>query len=345
MNSVPCNRCGCTANQIVQNPQHTVYRCTVCRGLTEINHIPQTIKPRFSCFGHQGKELPLVNALQDAYELVSTNTPHYFCLTDSDVSGRMAQMKRMELRGIRRFFVYPHAARPSLINSMYPTWEGTTAQFVVNDYHAEVLRAYGYEKPLETMGWHLSPVEDFKPRDTSGRAVNVLFAPVHPRNTEIDRTMNAATFERLIAHVQTGEINLTVRHIGEIQEGGLAYVGGVQYVRGEMNQATKDMDAADVVIGHQTFAWLAVARGIPCVMFAEDMPTHFRLNNKYHDAPCWKSVHHLFRYPLDILCVDDTMKLLRRAAQSDDEIADWRRRMIGSPFDPAGFAEKVGKYL
>jgi hypothetical protein len=302
----------------------------------------------FTCFKHQGKENLLVEALKTKYEMmpcpVKENGCH-FMLTDSDIGGRVSQMRRLIPRGCRRFFVYPHSARPSLINAHFPAWEGTTAQLVVNEYHAEVLRAYGYEKPIETMGWHLSPVRSFKPRDTKGRAVRVLFAPIHPRNADQDKRANKETFDRLYKHVLTGEIELTVRLIREIQESGLSHVKGVTYSQGEMNQATDDMERADVVIGHQTFAWLAVAMGIPCVMFAEDMPTHFRVNNKYHDVPCWNSIYHLFRYPLDILCENDTMALLRRAARSDMEIRDWRRRMIGTPFNAREFVSKVEKYL
>ena len=345
MNAVQCSKCNGQARQIAVTPFVIVYRCVTCRKVQEIPHKVGTKPLAFACFEHQGKASALVSALETKYERRGTRDGVYFVLSDSDVSARASQMAQMSGRGCKRFFIYPHAARPSMINAQYPTWAGTTAQFVVNEYHAEVLREYGYEKPLISIGWHLSPVEQFKPRDTSWRAVNALFAPIHPRNAEIDRTMNAATFERLVKHVRTGEINLTVRHIGEIQESGLAYVNGVRYVRGEMNQATDDMDAADVVIAHQTFAWLAVARGIPCVMFAEDMPTHFRINNQYHDTPHWNKVHHLFRYPLDILCEDDTMILLRRAAMFDDKISDWRRRMIGNPFDATKFVEKVEEYL
>jgi len=287
----------------------------------------------------------LVKALETKYEKVTQADTHYFVFSDSDVSGRMIQMRRMRSRGVRRFFIYPHAARPSLINTHYPTWEEVTAQFVVNDHHAEVLRTYGYEKPLETMGWHLSPVEAFKPRHVDNRPIKVLFAPIHPRNAEIDRQMNYETFTRLYKFVLSGEVDLTIRHIGEIQQSGLPAMQGVTYVNGLMNQATHDMERADVIIGHQTFAWLAVARGFPCVMFAEDMPVHFRINNQYSDVASWNLVYHLFRYPLDILCEDDTMGLLRRAAKSDCEIADWKNRMIGKPFETEAFLRKVEKYL
>jgi len=105
------------------------------------------------------------------------------------------------------------------------------------------------------------------------------------------------------------------------------------------------MDAADVVVAHQTFAWLAVARGVPCVMFAEDMPTHFRCNGKYENVRCWNDVVDLFRYPYDLLCENDIMRLLKRATMSDCGVSDWRRRMIGSPFSPTEFVEKVEKYI
>ncbi len=349
MQTVQCPKCNNTARHIANNPQRTLYRCVQCRGLIEIPHVPNLAKQlRFLCFNHQGKADKLVSALCEKYEQhhgAVTETGIYFCLTDSDVSGRASQLRRMGRHGVRRFFIYPHTARPSLVNTVYPVWEGTTAQFVVNEYHEEVLRAYGYEKPIEHIGWHLSPVEEFKPRHAPDRPLRVLFAPIHPRNAEIDRQVNKATFERLYKHVLSGEIELTIRHIGQVIESGFDVCKNVKYVNGKMNQATDDMEAADVVIGHQTFAWLAVARGFPTVMFAEDMPTHFRINNKYNDVPCWNSVYHLFRYPLDILCEDDTMALLRRAAVCDKEIRQWKLRMIGVPFCAESFIEKVERYL
>jgi hypothetical protein len=346
LNTITCPRCANLSRQIAENPQRTLYRCTSCRRLTEVPHVPGVKQLRFSCFNHQGKADRLAAALEAKYEQSpSHDAGVYFCLTDSDVSGRMMQLRRMQGRGCQRFFVYPHAARPSLINSHYPTWDGTTVQFVVNEHHAEVLRAYGYEKPLDYIGWHLSDVEQFKKRDTHGRAVKVLFAPIHPRNAQQDRDANKAAFGRLYKHIPTGEIELTVRYIGQLVESGLDEKPNVNYINGKMNQVTQDMDNADIVIGHQTFAWLAVARGFPCVMFAEDMPTHFRMNNQFKDVPCWNSVYHLFRYPLDILCEDDTMGLLRRTAMSDGEVKDWKSRMIGLPFRQDEFIDTVEKYL
>jgi len=342
---IQCSRCSAKSKLIAAYNQKSVYRCTQCRALTEINHAPETMPINFYCFDHQGKANKLISTLSERYNQGDRNTA-LFVLSDSDVSGRASQMERMRRSSARQFFIYPHAARPSLINAHYHTWQGTTAQFVVNEYHAEVLRAYGYEKPLESIGWHLSPVEQFKPRNVDDRPLKVLFAPIHPRNAQQDRDANKAAFDKLYPHVLSGDIELTIRHIGALSESGLPIAEKVNYVCGLMNQTTSDMDNSDVVIGHQTFAWLAVARGIPCVMFAEDMPTHFRRNGVfYDDVACWDKVQHLFRYPLDLLCENDTIGLLRQTAQSDTRIQDWRRRMIGQAFDPALFVEKVEKYL
>jgi hypothetical protein len=291
---------------------------------------------------HQGKAKMLTDALDTKYTHV-TDGRVTFVLTDSDVLGRRGQLERMKQKGTKRFFVYPHSARPSMINDYYPEWEGTTAQFVVTDYHGDVLREYGYTKPLIPIGWNLSEVRDFQPRE---KAYNVLFAPIHPRNAPIDRQVNRQTFDRLYKLHQEGAINLTVRYIGIFVDNGIPEKEDVTYIQGKMDQSTHDMDRADVVIGHQTFAWIAVARGIPCVMMAEDMPTHFRKRNQeYENVPSWDKVSHLFRYPLDILAENDTIRLLERAVKSDAEIADWKRRMIGEPFDAARFIELVESRL
>jgi hypothetical protein len=106
------------------------------------------------------------------------------------------------------------------------------------------------------------------------------------------------------------------------------------------------MMSADVVIGHQTYAWVAVAMGIPVMMFAEDMPRHVRLRNgKYQDVPCWDKVNHLFRYPLDLLDFEDTEKALNDCVLSDDGIADWKRRMIGTAMTQDSLFGAVERHL
>lgn len=325
------------------------YFCFVCRKAFEIEK-PQPPKVKdnpFICFNHQGKADALVNALAPKYkpliETVYEGHRVHFVLTDSDIKGRQRQLGKIRDAGCNLFFVYPHAARPSMINDYYRRWDHTTAQFVVNEYHAEVLRVMGYDRPLIGIGWTLCPLREFQSKE---RARNVLFAPIHPRNAPQDRDVNARTFARLYPHALSGEINLTVRFVGDLLDNGLKREPGVSYVNGRMNQDYSEIDAADVVIGHQTVAWIAVARGAPTVMMGEDMPTHFRrVDQQYDDAKSWGKVAHLFQYPLDILAEDDTMALLNRAVRSDAEIADWRTRMVGEQFDPLKFVEIIESFL
>lgn len=341
-----CIYCYGSARDFEDTLYLTKYRCPVCRKIFTVNKAqpPAPKKADYMCFNHQGKANAFVEALSDF--MVGTNEgyaqPLKFALTDSDVKGRTRQLERIRKQGTTCFFVYPHSARPSMVNDYFPTWEGTTAQFVVNEYHAQVLREYGYKKPLHGIGWHLCPLREFQKKE---HVRNVLFCPIHPRNAPQDKKANAETFMRLYRLVKRDEIKLTVRHIDVLEDSGLCAEKGVTYINARTNQDFSHIDSADVVVGHQTVAWIAVARGVPTVMMGEDMPTHFRHGVDWVDTPSWNKVSHLFRYPLDILQETDTMALLNRAAQSDDEIRDWRARMIGNAFDPLKFSEIVKGYL
>lgn len=339
-----CIYCKALSREISRTLEHVRWQCRSCRRIFTIPLPPSHVHASFRCINHQGKANALVSALSSRYRLeTSTHGAVRFVLSDSDVMGRRGQLERMRREGTRRFFVYPHSARPSMINDHYPTWDGTTAQFVVNEHHAEVLRRYGYTKPLVPIGWYLSEVREFQAKPAARR---VLFAPIHPRNAPIDRKVNAETWDRLYPLHRDGVIELTVRYIGHLADNGLPFADDVRYVKGEMNQTVSDQDAADVVIAHQTYAWIAVARGVPCVMMAEDMPTHFRRrNHEYDNVKSWDMVKDIFQFPLDILEENDTIGLLNRAVSSDCEIADWKRRMIGEAFDAGLFAEKVDGLL
>ena len=333
--------------EIGQTEYERRYFCPACRHTFSVDR-PQPTKPEsnpFICFNHQGKANALISALAPKYtQIVSEVYDRHalFVLTDNDIKSRQRQLEKIRLVGCNIFIVYPHSARPSMVNDHYRRWDHTTAQFVVNEYHAEVLRKSGYDKPLISIGWTLCPLREFQPR----WARNVLFAPIHPRNAPQDRDVNARTFARLYPHALSGEINLTVRFVGDLLDNGLQREQGVTYIHGKMNQDFSEIDVADVVIGHQTVAWIAVARGVPTVMMAEDMPTHFRKpDQSYEDVKSWNKIHPLIKYPLDILAESNTMKLLNRAVRSDVEIADWRRRMIGDAFDPLKFAEIVEGYI
>ena len=342
-----CKYCPGTCRAIGETIYQTRYICRRCRAVQWVDREVVVDKGgrTFVCFNHQGKADVLVNSLLTKF--IRGQNPKEcidFVLSDNDVGGRRAQFERMKRKGTHTFFVYPHSAPPSMVNDHYSTWEGRTAQFVVNEYHAEVLRGYGYTKPVHGIGWYLCPQRDFMPKRY---ARNILFAPIHPRNAPIDKKVNAEAFARLYKVAKTGEIDLTVRFVGNLVDNGLQEKPGVNYTNEKMDLSFSQIDNADVVIGHQTIAWLAVARGTPTVMMAEDMPRHFKGSTgvDYKDVKSWNKVKHLFQYPYDILEADDTMSLLNKAAGSSKDITDWRRRMIGEQFNSDKFLKIVEGYL
>jgi len=303
---------------------------------------------RYIMFDHQGKGTPLLNALK-GHALQFPDDPKYYhrlslVLASHDVQGNMRRLQRIHDGGCRNFFLYPHTARPNIINDIFPNLPYITAQFVTAEGHIEVLRRYGVTMPIHSIGWLLCPLREFTPR---ARARKVLFAPIHPRCAEIDQQVNFRTWEILYSLVQKGAIDLTVRYVNDLVSSGLEQSrdGRVKYVRGGLDLSYAEIDQADVAVGHQTFAWMAVARGVPCVMMDEEMPTH---TSPRKGAPAfaqhWNDYVDLLRYPLDILHTDDPMALMERAAGSDGDIMDWKQRMIGEAFDPAKFVEIIKRY-
>jgi hypothetical protein len=304
----------------------------------------------FYLFNHQNKGTALVRALQQAgWNWTAQLGRADVIFSDSDVPARAKILQSFHQRG-RKVFLYPHAARPTLFNDFvgYPPCPTIDAGFVTAAGHLPIMRAVGISYPIEAMGWHFCPMKAFTPRPEHRR---VLFAPIHPNSNGTlstgDRRLNADTLRKLLPLVRSGEIQLTVRYLRDLTKNGLRIEDGVTYVQGEPDQSYDQIDQADVVISHQTFAYIAIARGVPTVMMGEDVPPRIGCE-ELHDfqyARSFDKYKDLLMYPYDILAVEDVCGLLQRAVRSDEEIADWRTRLIGEPFDGPRFVQFVEKYL
>jgi hypothetical protein len=357
-----CQHCGSASIRFLREMTNVCkYWCRHCRKVSYIPREPlcpdaddchsssSTSTPAFVAYEHQGKGRRFIDALRSyGYRHVNWG-PHFrgvkFVLTDTDILGRRAKLERIKQSGVGAFFVFPHAARPDLVNDIYQEWAHISAHFVVSDGHAQVMRAFGYSRPLVPVGWSLCPIRPFRPRPDPYR---VLFAPIHPRCSPVDQQVNQTAFGRLEKLARAGDIHLTVRFIQPLSGSGLERVEHpqIEYTVGNMDQGYRQIDEADVVVAHQTFAWLAVARGTPTVMMAEEMPTHVQLRRRpVQYVKNWKRYEHLLRYPLDLFDARDPLAMLREAAECDRSIADWRRRMIGSPFRPDRFVRKLEQFL
>ena len=298
-------------------------------------------------YRHQGKEIPFGEALCNAgYWNTGDISKARIVLMDVDTAGRVAHFQKDKTK----LFVYPHAARPFVgWDGLFTSSQHTSAAFVFAEGHIDVIRAYGYKKPLHPVGWAYSEIKPFVPASDPKK---ILFAPIHPnRNgwlSAMDKNINKRTYKILLDMIDTHDMSLTVRLIRGLDANGLWKDNRVCYVEGQTN--TKQMDdlaRADIGVSHQTYAWIGVALGRPMVMMGEgEAPRNGGSEADFKQVKSWDLYRHLLAFPLDILNTEDPYGLLVQACESDECIRDWKSRMIGSEtFDPKKFISAMEMYL
>ena len=315
---------------------------------TGSNKPAQPKPPVFVFRAHQGKEKAYVDALRKAgYKptLIEHGNPR-FVLYDLDCFKRRSALERFYNRKVP-IFMYPHAARPQVVwDGMHELFPYTRCSFVIAKGHEEVMRRYGYDLPIEVTGWAYCGIKAFEPVK---EVKNILFAPIHPAANglmiDVDRDLNIRTYKRLVPYCKENGIQLSVRHIKSLKANGLDPVGGVKYISGDTKLSIADIDAADLVVAHQTFAYMAVARGKPVVMMGEDLPPRTILpNGKPIFVKSWDKYADILAFPLDILA-GDVGSVITKACKQNAKVTEWRDRFIGEPFDPKIFVEKLESYL
>ncbi len=236
--------------------------------------------------------------------------------------------------------MYPHGGGGPVLSydGLWEPYERVDANLLTGPGQAEFMRRIQYPVPTHVIGWSYCEMRPFRPRADVG---HVVFAPTHPNSdgsmADVRREMNADVFARLLE----GPWRLTVRHIGALEQNGLWHADGVEFVNGRLQAEFAEIDVADVVVaGDGTFPTLAIARGVPTVMYGQAMlawglpgevPKSPRRGERYMDY---------IRYPLD--AADGPLdEIVHAAARSDAAIANWRRRFVGEPFDPRSFVALV----
>ena len=282
------------------------------------------------------KGLPFANALIDAGHLHAGLDAEVF-LVDLDIEP-FHGLYEHRLAGGCKVIVIPHGQNASYIYDGILPWDPrTTAHFVIGEGQREVLRRMGVDAPSYTTGWPWCELHEFR---ASAEPRKVLFAPCHPverNNFMPDRWRDL--HKQIFAELLELDIDLTVRHIGDLETNGLWEAPGVTYSTGRTDNATTEIDGADLVIGMGTFASLAVARGVPTITFGSDFTPWNQLED---DGPIlyvqsWDAYREYVRFPHEF--GDEPLGgLIRKAAASDDGIREWRDLFIGEQFDPARFA-------
>jgi hypothetical protein len=291
---------------------------------------------------HFGKALPFARALVHAgHELVAIDQAADLLLIDLDEPhyGYRKAIDAHRAAGAK-VILYPHGAQPmTAYDGLHEPYDVIDGNLVIGAGHAEVMRRFEYPCPVHVVGWSLCEPAPFRPASDVRR---VLFAPTHPSGhgtlSDLEAELNARYYEALLA----GPWDLTVRHIGTLEQNGLWEADGVRYSRGDYTIATADIDAADVVVAAPgTFPALTVACGTPMVTYGQGLSPAYG-----HAGEQQVTLHHLdryadyMRYPFD--AGDGPLdEVLHAAARDQAAIADWKRRFIGEPMSGLAVARLI----
>lgn len=302
-------------------------------------------------FDHQNKSAAYREALAAAgYEFTDRDNVQGVRFYLSDADWRNEMMEEARGRNIP-VFLYPHAARPMVIYDGCVEPKPVCCMFTQAPGGKAIMEKIGYPYPVEVSGWAYSEVRPFRPVEKVNR---VLFAPIHPNGngwlSDIDRHINVRAFSALQIWCYEHQAQLSIRYIGTPEQCGLGEAAAfeapyIEWHPGRKNNSTADMESADLVVAHQTFAWIAVALGIPTVMMAEDVPP--RSGNRaagFCYVQHWDDYKADLMYPLDILA-GDPEGTIEKAAKGCSAVEDWKARLIGKPLNGPAFVEKLESYL
>ncbi len=283
---------------------------------------------------HQNKANKLIAALEAGGHEITKSPMADVLLIDFDgmVSFYPEMIERYAGMGAK-VLVYSHGAMP--ITAYDGIWEPSdrvSAYLAMTPGQKEVMEAYGYPYPIHVIGWHYC---DILPFQACHEPKKVLFAPWHPHENGYlhpDRKWcNVDVFHEL----RWMGYELTVRHIRTLYQNGLNHVDGVEYVMGHADNSTKEIDEADLVIAEGTFAYLAVARGKPTVMFGQDLiPLDGYRDEMIKKVKSWEKYKDIMRYPYDVK--DGALYQVIEAACNSEPV-EWKEKLIGTEMDGQEF--------
>lgn len=305
---------------------------------------------RFAVKDHLGESQPLISALIDAGHTLSADGPTDLFLVDLDC----------DLFGYRELIdfyrdcgavvlQYPHGAPASTLqyDNLYAPYDKVGGQLTNGQGEIDFLRSLGIQRPARAMGWQLSPQFEQRLSMTPRR---VVFAPTHVNaDGGLDRERMEAN-HKIFGDLLGGGWELVVRYIGDLERCGLWEDKRVfRYVQGERDMTTVEIDVADcVVAGAGTFPCLAIARGVPTIMYGQFAASRYGLpDEEIRPLRSLEKYRDIVRYPAD--AEDRSVNDLIVDANSDlelvSQVRDWRSRWIGKPFDPAAFVSMVEAWI
>jgi len=290
----------------------------------------------------QHKGAPFVRALLDAEYKIDENNPD-FVLFDHDIDikkkGWRAEMMPYINRNIP-IFLYPHGARPmTLWDGVYPACPNVVANFVPAPGHQEVMRRYDYPIKTIPIGFSFCKIQPFRPTAFPGL---IVFAPIHPLRSGFVQPEDKAINQRTMKKLMNTGLPVLVRYIGTIEQNGLKFEQGVEYLKGETNGSTAEIDKAALVVASDTFLYMAVARGVPAISIRERSHPFWGKRDKKVYAKKWPKYKNYMGYPYDEDDYDDLNSIIPDLLpEESNRLKEWKELFIWKQFDYKEFVYKI----
>jgi hypothetical protein len=140
--------------------------------------------------------------------------------------------------------------------------------------------------------------------------------------------------QRTFAKLKALGLSLTVRYALSLGKSGLDKEPGINYQQSDYTIASsvKAIDQADVIVADNcTFASLAIARGKPVVMHAQNIGGHRIDADTIGDYQHWDVYKDYLHYAYDLDDYDNAGDVIAKAIQKQDD--EWYNKFIGKPLD------------
>ena len=220
--------------------------------------------------------------------------------------------------------------------------------FVCAEVGVMAMKSYGYPYRVEAVGFSRCEVKPFTP--TKGK--NLLYASAHllgskkvwphPGDLEMHlRAMkwiakNRGYFDRVIVNYS---VSLEANALEKFTGIGIEFIELGEHSQLSAELAGRQFENIDLVISCNTFAYLALAKGVPTLMFGfeKDAPTlrsstgggrHYDLYKPYFDFPL----------ALEEMSAEEVLDL-RLAPNA--QVEAWKKMNIGESFDAGKFISVV----
>lgn len=235
-----------------------------------------------------------------------------------------------------KVLVHPHGAGLVGWTAPHPH---TIGQFVHGPGQVEVLKRAGYPRRVEAIGWNFCEQRPF--RGAVKDKPYVLFGVQHRMNDGwIEPWMEAMhrpIAEALMA-LPVWPVFRAIHAPYGIHEKFLQVTDGsygIQIGEGSIRDAVWAVDQADVVIGPAyTLPCIAIARGVPTIMFGQKPRETPGYGYPTHPLASWGKYVEISTYPWSVegAPMDEAIRVA-----SSNEASRWRERFIGPAFDADAF--------